>query len=147
MSAQRIAIVPSARLALGLCAVHCAAAGALWLAPVPVAAQAALSIAIAASFAFYLARDAALRTGDAIVALEIREEGEVSLRTRRGEWLECELLGSSFVSSRLTIVNLRPQGRRRLRHVILVPGNVDDQDFRRLRTWMRWAAHRRTETP
>jgi toxin CptA len=52
--------------------------------------------------------------------------------------VDCELSGSSYISPRLTIVNLRPRGKGRARHVILVPGNVDARDFRRLRMWMRW---------
>jgi toxin CptA len=73
------------------------------------------------------------------VALEVTEAGRISFRTRHGEWRECELLPSSYVSPRLTILNLKPEGGR-VRHVVLVPDNVDARDFRRLRTWLRWAA-------
>jgi toxin CptA len=85
-------------------------------------------------------RTAALRAPVAIVALEVTEGGRVSFRTRQGEWRECELLGSSYVSPYLTILNLEPPGAR-VRHAVLVPDNVEAQDFRRLRTWLRWAAH------
>lgn len=132
--------MPSVRLAVLLCATHFAAAVAVWWTPMPVWPQTALVIAIAASLVYYLARNAALHAPEAIVALEIKGDGAVAFQTRRGEWLHCELLPSSFVSRNLTIVNLRPHGRRYARHVILVPDNVDARDFRRLRVWLRWAA-------
>lgn len=140
MPTQRIAIAPSVRLAVVLCATHLAAAGALWLVPAPVWVTVPVIIAIAVSLIFYLARSAALHAPEAIVALEIKDGGAVALQTRRGEWLDCELLPSSFVSRQLTILNLRPHDRRHARHVILVPDNVDARDFRRLRMWLRWAA-------
>ena len=137
---QRVQITPSAWLAIALCAAHFAAAGTVWWVPMPVWVKTLLIIAITASLIFHLARNAALHAPDAIVALEIKEQGGISFQTRRGEWLACELLGSSFVSRHLTIVNLRPQGQRLARHVILVPDNVDARDFRRLRMWLRWTA-------
>lgn len=140
MPTQRIAIAPSVRLAAWLCATHLVAAAAAWIVPAPPWVKAPVVIAIGVSLIFHLARSAALHAPEAIVALEIRDDGAVALQTRRGEWLDCELLPTSFVSRNLTIINLRPLGRRRARHVILVPDNVDARDFRRLRTWLRWAA-------
>lgn len=140
MLVQRISITPSVRLAIALCVAHFAAAGAVWWVPMPVWVKILLIIAITASLIFYLARHAALHAPDAIVALEIKDDGGISFQTRRGEWLDCELLGSSFVSRHLTIVNLKPHGQRLARHVILVPDNVDARDFRRLRMWLRWTA-------
>lgn len=140
MLVLRAAVRPSVRLALLLCLVHAAAAGALWLTPLPVAAKAATTVAIAASLVYYVARDAALHAANAIVVLEIKENGSISFQTRSGQWVEAELLGSSYVSPRLTLVNLRPLGLRRVRHLILLPDSLDPRDFRRLRVWLRWAA-------
>jgi toxin CptA len=136
---HRIEISPSVRLAVALCATHFAAAAATAWAAVPLWVKAPVVMAIAASLVYYLARVAALHSADAIVALEIHDDGGVACRTRRGEWLEGELLGSSYVSSQLTIIGVRLAGRR-ARHVVLVPDNVDPRDFRRLRVWLRWAA-------
>ena len=136
----RFSIEPSTSLAVALCAAHFAAAGAVWLVPAPAWGKAMLIITIAWSLIFYLARCAALHAPDAIVALEIKEQGGISFQMRRGEWLDCELHGSSFISPHLMIVNLRPRGRRLARYVILVPDNVDAEDFRRLRMWLRWSA-------
>lgn len=145
MLVQRFSIASSVRLAVALSAAHFTAAGVVWWVPMPVWVKTLLIIAITASLIFYLARHAALHAPDAIVALEIKDDGGISFQTRRGEWLDCELLGSSFVSRHLTIVNLKPHGQRLARHVILVPDNVDARDFRRLRVWLRWAAQHSVE--
>ena len=139
--AQHIEIKASGMLALALCVVHGAAAAVIWLAPVPLWLKAAIALAIAASLVHALSRNAALHAEGSIVALEITEAGRLSVRTRAGEWQACELLGSSYVSPSLTILNLESPGAR-VRHVVLVPDNVAAQDFRRLRTWLRWAAYR-----
>jgi len=138
MLVQHISITPSVRLAVALCVAHLAAAGLLWLVPIPALGKGAFTLAIAVSLVYFLARDAALHAANAIVALELKSGGGISFHTRNGRWVDCELSGSSYVSPRLTIVNLRPHGKGRTRHVILLPDNVDPRDFRRLRMWMRW---------
>lgn len=138
MLVQYISISPSVRLAIALCVAHLVAAGLLWIVPVPALGKGVVTLAMAVSLVYFLARDAALHAANAIVALELKNGGGISFHTRDGGWVDCELSRSSYVSSRLTIVNLRPLGKGRARHVILVPGNVDPRDFRRLRMWMRW---------
>lgn len=138
MNAQRISISPSVGLAAALCVVHVVAAVLLWQVPIPVMGKLVITMAVALSLVFFVARDAALHAAHSIVALEIRDGGEIACQTRRGEWLDCEVLGSSYVSPRLTIVNLRPRLAWRTRRLILLPDNVDPRDFRRLRAWLRW---------
>lgn len=138
MLVQTVSISPSVRLALALCAAHLAAAAVLWLVPVPALAKGALTLAIAVSLVYFLARDAALHAANAIVALELKDGGGISFRTRDGSWTEGELADSSYVSPRLTIVVLRPRDKGRTRRVIILPDSVDARDFRRLRMWMRW---------
>ena len=138
MLVQRVAVSPSVRLALALCAVHSIAAALLWLVPIPALAKAGTTLAIAVSLVYFLARDAALHAAHAIVALELDDSGSLFFQTRGGRRVECELLGSTYVSPALTIVNLQPRSRARARRVILVEDNVDPRDFRRLRTWLRW---------
>lgn len=142
MLVQRIAISPSVRLALALCLVHGIAATLLWLVPIPALGRAAFTLAIAISLVYLLARDAMLHAAHAIVALELDDSGTVFFQTRDGRRVECQLLGSSYVSSRLTIVSLRPRGGAGTRRVVLVEDNVEPRDFRRLRTWLRWKRDR-----
>ena len=138
MLVQHVSISPSVRLAVALCVAHLAAAGLLWLVPIPALGKGAVTLAIAVSLVYFLARDAALHAANAIVALELKSGGGISFHTRDGGWVNCELSGSSYVSPRLTIATLQPIGKGRARHVILLPDNVDPRDFRRLRMWMRW---------
>jgi toxin CptA len=100
--------------------------------------KAVFTLAIALSLVYFMARDAALHAPRSIVALDLGEEGEIACQTRNGAWLHCELLGSSYVSPGITVVNLRPRGGGGYRRVILVPDNVNPDDFRRLRAWLRW---------
>ncbi|MGH8633175.1 MAG: protein YgfX [Burkholderiales bacterium] len=138
MLVQHISVLPSVRLAVALCVAHLAAAGLLWLVPVPSLGKAVFTLGVAVSLVYFLARDAALHAANAIVGLELKSGGGIAFQTRDGRWVDCELAGSSYVSPRLTIVNLLPHGNGRTRHAILVPDNVDPRDFRRLRMWMRW---------
>lgn len=138
MLVQNISISPSVRLAIALCAAHLSAAGLLWLVPLPALAKGALTLAIAISLVYFLARDAALHAAKAIVALELKDGGGIAFRTRNGNWEESELSDSSYVSPGLTIVVLRERGTGRTRRAIILPDSVDARDFRRLRMWMRW---------
>lgn len=138
MLVQTIAVSPSVRLAVALCAVHLVAAGLLWLVPIPVLGKGVVTLAIAFSLIYFLARDAALHAANAIVALELKDGGGISFRTRDGTWVDSELSGSSYVSPALTIVVLRPRRRGRTRRAIILPDSMDARDFRRLRMWMRW---------
>lgn len=138
VAAQRVALFPSVRLAIALCAVHGAAAALPWLMPIPGWTAAALTAAIAISLAYFLARDATLRAAAAIVELELEDGGRMAYRTRGGRRVDCDVLGSSYVSPQLTLIRLRHREGGGARRVILLPGNVDERDFRGLRTWLRW---------
>jgi toxin CptA len=135
---QQVSISPSVRLALALCAIHGAAAALLWLVPLPLPGKAVITVVVAVSLVYLLARDAALHAAHAIVGLEIEDGGRVSYWTRSGRRVECEVLDSSYVSPRLTIVLLRERGRAGTRKLILLPDSMNPQDFRRLRVWLRW---------
>ena len=139
MTFRRIEIKPSVGLAIALCLVHLGAAAAIWCAALPLWVKGGLIVAIATALGWLLFARAMLRSAESVVALEITAAGRLSFLTRRGKWHACELLGTSYVSPRLTILNLRPEGRRLARHAVLVPDNVEAGDFRRLRTWLRWA--------
>ncbi|HKU69977.1 MAG TPA: protein YgfX [Burkholderiales bacterium] len=137
MTALRIAVAASALLGAGIAVTHAAAVAVFWFVPLALPMQVLLTLAVAASLAYLVYRHALLRAPQSIVALETHD-GSLSVRTRQGEWLEGEVLGSSYVSAIITIVNFLPHGRWRVLHVILVPDNSNPQDFRHLRTWLRW---------
>jgi toxin CptA len=142
---QRIAIGRSARLTWLLIVAHAGAAALLWPLALALWIKAAIAVAIVASLLFFLNQAALLTLPEAVIAIEIHEQGTMALQTRRGDWHECKLSGDSFVSDWLTILVLAQEDRRRARHVVIVPDNVDAGDFRRLRVWLRWAGHRAAE--
>src|SRR5262245_44779737 len=107
MPLQRIAIKPSPTLAVALWLAHMAAAGAIWFAALPSWLTGGLIAAISSGFAWSLIGRAMLRRPRAIVALEITESGRIAFLTRSGTWHASGLLGTSFVSPRLTILNLK----------------------------------------
>jgi toxin CptA len=83
---------------------------------------------------------ARLMSSSCIVALEVTSDSRLSARMRNGRWMACEVLGTTFVASRLTLLNLRERGSNTVRHVVVAPDGIDDDDFRKLRVWLRWRA-------
>jgi toxin CptA len=133
-----MAIRPSRRLALGLCLAHAVAAGAGVVATMAVVPKVFLLLVVGLSCARSVYGPALLRSRSAIVALDVRDDGALSFQTRRGEWHECTLLGSSFVAPYLTVLNLKSEGSRHTNRVVIMPDSATPEEFRRLRIWLRW---------
>jgi toxin CptA len=108
------------------------------LVSLPLWLKAAAIAALVASLVFSVRQTALLRSSDAVVVIEIASDDTVSVQTRGGLWLGCEVLGSTYVASFLTVLNLRELENNVVRHVIILPDSVDAEDFRRLRVWLRW---------
>ncbi len=134
----KISLKPSRRLAMLLGLAHAAAAGMVLVVDVPIWLQLFLLVLIGTSCGVCLYGPALLRGGEAIVGLETGEGGSLLLQTRRGEWREGALLGSSFVSPYLTVLIVRTEGKLFARHVVIMPDSLDAEDFRRLRVRLRW---------
>ena len=63
------------------------------------------------------------------------------LTTVDGNELKAQLLATSFVHPRITIINLKLSGKpwySRYRSLIFLPDNLDKEIFRRLRIRLRW---------
>lgn len=125
-------------LAAILVAVHCAAIILIVLVGLPQWLQAVAIATLVVSLVFYVRQTALLRSPHAVIAIEVASDDAFSVQTRRGDWLECEVLGSTYVASFLTVLNLRELEKRAVRHVVILPDGVDAEDFRRLRVWLRW---------
>ena len=137
----RIGIAPSRLLAALLIIVHLIA-GACVLAFLPVWwVVAILSTAVCASLVFHLRRDALRLSGDAVIEVTLRDHGRCELLTRSGAVLEGTVEGSSFVSALFMVVNVRLDGGRRLRSVVVMPDSATAEERRRLRVWLRYRAH------
>lgn len=134
----KVSINPSRQLALLLCIAHAAAAGASLVADAAIGVKVTAVLLIAVSCGISLYGPALLRSGKAIVALELAADGSLTFRTRRGEWHEGRLLDSSFVTPYLTVLNVAAAGSALTRHVVILADSVAPDDFRRLRVWLRW---------
>jgi toxin CptA len=134
-----ISLRPSRYLAVLLAAAHAAAAVLVLTLDLNVAAKAALELFIAASAYYSAWRGALLRSGRSIVSFEIDRQGHLNVRSRLDDWQEATLLGTSFVSPALTILNLKIQNRWLARHVVILPDSLPSEDFRQLRVLLRWS--------
>lgn len=133
-----ILIRPSRTIAACLFGLY-AAAGAICLLTLPGAMGATICVVLAL-FAFtHLRRFGTLTHPQSIRKLQLRD-GQTAVFAATGEPVKCELMKSTFVSPWLTVINLRPNGRRLATHVLLTWDNVDAEDFRRLRIWLKWGA-------
>jgi hypothetical protein len=98
--------------------------------------------AIVALMALGLARDvwriALLRSPGAVVAVELRDEDRVTVQTRNGEWCDARLLGTTYTTPHLTVLNLRHEKRLLARHVVIAADSGNAADLRRLRVRLRW---------
>jgi toxin CptA len=134
----RLRLKRSKSLALLLWAAHIVAAVALWASPLPAWATGAGSMLLALS-AGWSVRGHAFRTApSSVVELELYEDCTLSARTADGRWLQYRMVGSSFCSRMLTVLNLRSDSAWGVHSVLISADSVDPDAFRRLRVWLRW---------
>lgn len=133
----RVQLKASGHLCAGFIAVHMAAAGTVAPVVFPPWVKAILLAAIGVSLVLAVRRYAFLSSAHAITAIELEDDGAVVCR-RDGRRERARLLGSTYISPYLTLLNLRITGRLPAQHVIVVPDNVEEEAFRRLRVWLRW---------
>ena len=105
---------------------------------VPLEIKLALAAAIAAGLVHALWRYASLRSPCALVALELRDGREAHVQARDGQWHHARILGTSYVSPGLTVLNLKIDGCLLARHLVIAPDMLDSEDFRALRVILRW---------
>lgn len=138
----RLQLGPSRTLAGLLGVVHGVAAGALWASPMTASWALAGSLVIALHLGQTLRQHAWRSARHALVEVELLEDCSAAARSRMGVWKTYRVAASSFVSTRLTVLNVRPgQGLGR-RTVLITGDNVDPDRFRQLRVWLRWRCGR-----
>jgi len=125
---------------------HGIAGAALWISPAAPLICCVVSVGVALSAAWCLHRHAFRTAPDALVELELYEDCTASAYTVDGRWLQYRIIGSSFASQVLTVLNLRPEGTWRMRSVLITRDCIDHHAFRRLRVWLRWHCAMRIAT-
>jgi len=134
----KITLRPSRILTAILVIAHGAAIAMVVLAGMPLWLDLIAIAALVANLVFVARQTALLRAPDAVLGLEITSDDKLSIQTRRGGWIECEVLGSTYVISFLTILNLKGIDSGRTMRAVIMPDSLDAEDFRKLRVWLRW---------
>ena len=98
----------------------------------------AVALLVAVLFSGYQAwkRFVALNAPQTTVRLKMTATGRCTLYDPLGRCYPARLLGSSFISPRVTVLNFS-LGHWRRRHLVLLPDNVDPEEVRRLRVCLR----------
>ena len=135
---QTIKLRPSLWLAGMLTAMHGITLALIWLLPFDLWLKIAAVLLLLVSLIYHVRRDAMRTSPNAILALQISPECRCSVQARSGDWFEAQLLPTSFVSPYLTILNLRFDHARLVKHVVILPDAIESEQFRQLRVLLRW---------
>ena len=102
---------------------------------------------IIAATAYAIAQHAWLILPGSCRMLELDAQGNLQWLCHDGTRQDAVVLPDSFVSARLTVLNVKI-GRKR-KSVLLTPDRTEAEALRRLRVWLRWGRHdwRRTQVP
>jgi hypothetical protein len=101
------------------------------------ASVAALAV-IAASLVISARESTLFCAEDSICALQISADHRLYVRARSRDWFECDVLGTTYVTALLSVLNLRECATGRIRHAVLLPDRLAKDDYRKLRAWLRW---------
>ena len=135
----RFALQPSRYLTLVLSIAHVASVALVLALHLPLAVIVVLCALIVASFVHAVLHHALLLTPHAIVGGHLAGAAEASLKRRDGRVIPADILGTTYVTPYLTVLNVQERGARLARNVVLMPDNVDAEAFRRLRVLLRWS--------
>lgn len=129
---------PSNRLTVILGLAHLFAMGLLWSIALPIIIKLVSLTLLILSLIYYMRQYALLNNKSAIVTFEILEGMCCGLTTLNGQTVICRILSSTFVSSYLVVLNLKPFDHFLTRSVIILPDRIDAEVFRQLRVLLRW---------
>ena len=128
---------PSHHLAWLLGAVHGGALLVLGYMPLPWWLVVIATAAVITSAVLSIGQHALLLGPRAVKALQFSDRESLQLRTGDGQWHGGCLLGSSTVWTVLTVLNIRLNDGG-AKHVVITGKGIDNNQFRRLRVWLRW---------
>jgi toxin CptA len=69
----------------------------------------------------------------------LRRSREIAVCSDNGLWRPGRVCDGSFVAPWLTIIRWRPDDRVFARSIVILPGMLDAESFRRLRVILRWS--------
>ena len=134
----RISLSRSLLIIAALVLIHAAAAACLLIYVTALPWGLAGTAVVMASLVFHGRRDALLLAPDSLVEILLREDGGCVLRTRNGAVWEGRVMKSTFVSTLLVVINVRPEAGG-YRSLVVLPDSTSAEQRRRLRVWLRYA--------
>ena len=110
----------------------------LWQLPLPMPVLFVLSVAVSWWCGYRWMLDASLRLGHSCVAFRLENCEDVVLMQRNGRHLAGRVCADSLVISYFVILNVTPNGERRVRSLLILPDVMGGRSFRHLRVALRW---------
>jgi hypothetical protein len=132
-----IELPPSRRLAVVLGGAHGAVLLLLVLLPVAWWIVLPGGLLLAASAVMTIRQHALRRGANAVTALAFADRSQLRLRMGDGAWREGKIRGSSTVGAGFAVLNIELKGKGSA-SVVLLGDGIAEEDFRRLRVWLRW---------
>jgi hypothetical protein len=135
--ALRILLGPSRSASALICVAYLATAALVAWLPGAAALHGALVIGIGAYAVLTMRHSATRSASRAIIGIELDADRAVRLTERSGRRIEGVVQPDSYVGALLTTLVVRPDGKRRLRTIAILPDMLPADDFRRLRLLLR----------
>ncbi len=138
MISLTVPLKPSITLTVILCIAHLATIGLWWQLSIPADFKLIGTLLFLVSLVLYCRHHALLASPKSIVTFELNDAMECTLEAKNGERITCEILGSTFVSPYLVVLNLKPLNNCSSRSIIILADTIDMNVFRQLRILLRW---------
>jgi hypothetical protein len=136
----RLALTSSTRLALLLGLLHVFALASLAPLHLPAWVLLAAGAATLASAAVTIRRFALLAARPSVCELVLRDDGTVEATDRSGRVFAAAVSPQSAVFPWLAVILLSRPGSRGLLGLAILADSVQPEEWRLLRTWLRWKA-------
>ena len=134
----RASLKASRALAIVFAGAHLIAAISVIRLEVPLPVKAGVALAVIISLCRCLWCHAWLRGPTSIVSFELPDADSIVVRLHDRGCSSGSVLGTTLVTPLLTVINVRLQASRFARHVLLVPDNLNTDDFRAVRVLLKW---------
>lgn len=140
----RVKLSPS-KLMLGLLSgVSIIACVILLSLPVSLIFKLVIIVLIIASSMFFILRDALLLLPNSWETIDVDNKGKLTMTNKSGQHFQLKPASNSFIHASCSVLNFEGFNFA-LPPVILLPSVINADELRRLRVWLRWFKHEKTQ--
>ena len=101
---------------------------------------------IIASSTFFILRDALLLLPNSWKTIDVDNKGELTMTNKGGQKFQLKPASNTFIHAACSVLNFEREGfKLALPPVILLPSASNADELRRLRVWLRWFKHEKTQ--